>query len=73
MPECGKAYYHLRSLRKHERSHKEETFSPPPLPSMVTHATSQVDSFLAHQDVLSDWGLSAQAALFDVMDRNLEY
>lgn len=47
--ECGKAYYHLRSLRKHEKSHMD----PPPLP-------------VAPQ---TDWGLSAQAAVFDVMDQ----
>lgn len=73
--DCGKAYYHLRSLRKHERSHlqsKEGTVSPPPLPSMVTHTAttaSQLDGFLAPQ-VITDWGLSAQAAVFDVIDRN---
>jgi hypothetical protein len=64
-PDCGKAYYHLRSLRKHERSHltpKEDSASPT---SNVVHQPDVP----REQEVFSDWGLSAQAAVFNVMDR----
>ncbi|CAO3640477.1 unnamed protein product [Mucor hiemalis] len=76
-PDCGKAYYHLRSLRKHERTHlqKHDT-TPPPLPvpvvmSSVTHTAIHPDDHCVTQreEVFSDWGLSAQAAVFNVMER----
>lgn len=80
--DCGKAYYHLRSLRKHERSHqlKDDNISPPlpppPLPvvmSNVAHTATHLhpDDLDVGQgeEVYSDWGLSAQAALFNIMDK----
>lgn len=103
--DCGKAYYHLRSLRKHERSHNNNTSAqempksssssppPPPLPTAppsntaiapplpvsmpaVAHTTtSHPDDLLVGRDdqMFSEWGLSAQAAVFNVMERENTY
>lgn len=83
--DCGKAYYHLRSLRKHERTHLQKditaTTPPPPLPVVVMSNVTQQHTTTIHPDdhhdivvqqgeeVYSDWGLSAQAAVFNIMDR----
>jgi hypothetical protein len=63
---CEKAYYHLRSLRKHERGHLTEDPAPSPQPPLPT-----ISAMLPALDseAYSSWAYSAQAAVFGIMDR----
>ncbi|ORE05612.1 hypothetical protein BCV72DRAFT_136098 [Rhizopus microsporus var. microsporus] len=76
-PNCDKAYYHLRSLRKHEKTHmnnndnNNDSNNNNNKHQVTQSATSQLDNMstaMVEQDIYSDWALSTQAAVFDVME-----
>ncbi|CEG84576.1 Putative Specific RNA polymerase II transcription factor [Rhizopus microsporus] len=76
-PNCDKAYYHLRSLRKHEKTHmnnndnNNDSNNNNNKHQVAQSATSQLDNMstaMVEQDIYSDWALSTQAAVFDVME-----
>ncbi|CAO3682687.1 unnamed protein product [Rhizopus stolonifer] len=68
-PNCDKAYYHLRSLRKHEKAHTKDDDT-----TVVVQSTLHPDDlFLAKQDAYSDWAMSTQAAVMNILDGNGHY
>ncbi|KAI9280488.1 hypothetical protein BY458DRAFT_470117 [Sporodiniella umbellata] len=68
-PNCDKAYYHLRSLRKHEKAHTKDDDT-----TVVVQSAMHPDNlFLSKQDVYSDWALSTQAAVMNILDGNGNY